>query len=105
MPRRQQSGPGVQIDYEGKTYVVRQDDMTSRLTAELRRETGFPGFIGLIAETRRGFDLDVLAAFIWLARRIDGESVTFDAVLDTVTYDVKDLNMIPLQGEESDPEA
>lgn len=79
--------PGMQIEYEGKTYLVRESDLTPRLVADIRRQTGFAGWTGLAQEAQRGFDLDVLAALIWLARRLEGEQVAFDAVLDGMSYD------------------
>jgi hypothetical protein len=84
--------PGMQIEVDGRTYVVRESDLTPRLVADLRRETGFAGWIGLSSEAQRGFDLDVLAALVWLARRVDGETVQYDTVLDEMSYDT-DLNI------------
>ena len=80
--------PGVQIEVDGRTYVIRQSDLTPRDAAALRKETGFAGWIGLMTEAERGFDLDVLGAFLWLARRIKGEFVPYDSVLDELSYDV-----------------
>lgn len=110
--RRRKTGdtsPGMRIDYDGRSYVVRESDLTPRLIAELRRETGFAGWVGLASEAQRGFDLDVLAALIWLTRRIEGETVTFEAVLDGMRYDA-DMDITvedqrePTEGDNS-PEA
>lgn len=79
--------PGMQIEVDGKTYVVRESDLTPRDVAALRRETGFAGWVGLAQEAQRGFDLDVLAALVWLSRRIAGEFVSYESVLDTMSYD------------------
>lgn len=84
--------PGMQIEVDGRTYVVRESDLTPRDVAALRRETGFAGWVGLAAEAQRGFDLDVLAALVWLARRIGGETVPFETVLDEMSYQ-SDLNV------------
>lgn len=82
------AGPGVQIDWQGRRYVVRQFDLTPRLVAELRRETGFAGWIGLVNELQRGgFDLDIVAALLWLSRRVDGETVAYLEVLDGMSYE------------------
>ena len=75
------------IQYEGKTYTVRQADLTPRDIAALRKETGFPGWLGLVEAAGSGFDLDVLAAFLWLARRVKGEFVPYETVLDEMSYD------------------
>lgn len=83
----------MQIEVDGRTYVVREADLTSRDVAALRRETGFAGWVGLAQEAQRGFDLDVLAALVWLARRIDGElTVSYESVLDSLSYQ-SDLNV------------
>lgn len=79
--------PGMQIDFDGHTYVVRESDLTPRDVAALRREAGFAGWVGLVTEVERGFDLDVLAALVWLARRIKGEFVPYESVLDEMSYD------------------
>jgi hypothetical protein len=81
------SSPGMQIEVDGKTYVVRESDLTPRDVAALRRETGFAGWLGLTTEAQRGFDLDVLAALVWLARRIKGEFVPYESVLDEMSYE------------------
>lgn len=87
------NSPGMKIEYDGRTYIIRESDLTPRDVAALRRETGFAGWLGLSTEAQRGFDLDVLAAYVWLARRMDGEvGITFDSVLDEMAYD-KGLNV------------
>lgn len=85
--KAQDDSPGMRIEVDGRTYVVREADLTPRDVAALRRETGFAGWVGLAAEAQRGFDLDVLAALVWLARRIDGElTVSYESVLDSLSY-------------------
>lgn len=79
--------PGMQIDLNGKTYIVRESDLSSRDIAALRRETGFAGWVGLTQEAARGFDLDVLAALVWLARRVEGQIMPYETVLDEIGYD------------------
>lgn len=100
--------PGMQIEVDGRTYVVRESDLTPRLVAEIRRQTGFAGFLGLVAESQRGFDLDVLAALVWLARRVEGEDVSYDTVLDAMSYD-GDINVSVVdkrtKAEDDSPEA
>jgi hypothetical protein len=79
--------PGMKIEVDGRTYVVRESDLTPRDIAALRRETGFAGWVGLATEAQRGFDLDVLAALVWLARRIGGDVVAYESVLDEMSYE------------------
>jgi hypothetical protein len=85
--KKADDSPGMRIEVDGRTYVVRESDLTPRDIAALRRETGFAGWIGLTTEAQRGFDLDVLAALVWLARRIDGDTVAYESVLDELSYD------------------
>lgn len=86
-PKPGDDSPGMQIDWNGKTYIIRESDLTPRDVAALRREAGFAGWLGLTTEAKRGFDLDVLAALLWLARRVKGEFVPFEAVLDEMSYE------------------
>lgn len=85
-PARNDDSPGMKIDLNGKSYIVRESDLSPRDIAALRRETGFAGWVGLASEAQRGFDLDVLAALVWLARRIDGDIVPYESVLDEMSY-------------------
>lgn len=84
---KKNDSPGMKIDWNGRTYVVRESDLTPRDVAAIRRETGFAGWVGLAQEAQRGFDLDILAALVWLARRVKGDVVPYDSVLDEMAYD------------------
>lgn len=84
--QKDDGGRAMKIDYEGRTYTVREADLTPRDIAALRRETGFAGWVGLSTEAQRGFDLDVLAALVWLARRAEGDVVPYESVLDSMSY-------------------
>lgn len=102
--------PGMQIVLDGRTYVVRQSDLTPRDAAAIRRETGFAGFTGLARECERGFDLDCAAALIWLARRIEGEStLAYEGVLDSLSYTDSEMSISLVdkrtEGEGDSPEA
>lgn len=90
--QKKPESPGMQIEVDGRTYVVRESDLSPRDIAALRRETGFAGWVGLMQESQRGFDLDVLAALVWLARRLDGDTVGYETVLDEMSYEA-DLNV------------
>lgn len=84
--------PGMQIEVDGVTYVVRESDLTPHDVAAIRKETGFAGWIGLVREAERGFDTDVLAALVWLAKRLKGEHVPYETVLGEMSYDL-DINV------------
>jgi hypothetical protein len=89
---KKDDAPAMKIEWEGRTYLIREADLTPRDIAALRRETGFAGWLGLSVEAQRGFDLDVLAALLWLARRTSGETVSFESVLDEMSY-TADINI------------
>lgn len=74
---------GVRMVVDGAEYVVRIGDMTAPLAREFRRNYG-ASFNALQAELSADPDLDSIAAFMWLAKRIQGEVLDFDDV--TVSY-------------------
>jgi hypothetical protein len=88
---------------------VRETDLTPHDVRALRKETGF-SWAGLGRELTRDPDIDLLAALVWLARRIEGDEVTYDSVLDEIGYDselevkVEDKRTKPAEGDDS-PEA
>lgn len=95
---------GLTVNVNGEDYTVRQGDLTSMDTMALRRETGF-SFRGLIEAFQRDPDIDLIAALVWLARRIAGERLlSFEDVARDIDYDV-DLDVIEVAEAESDPEA
>jgi hypothetical protein len=76
--RKEALDQGIAITVDGERYEVRIGDVTPAMSRDLRRETGF-GTFGLIgAMTSKALDLDILQAFMWLARRIRGEDVELD---------------------------
>jgi hypothetical protein len=84
-PKADQSR-GMQIEFDGQTYVVRQSDMTGQDARALRQEVGM-SFAGLLTQMQADPDIDLIAAFIWLARRIKGDVITYDAILDSIGYE------------------
>jgi hypothetical protein len=95
---------GLTIKLDGEEYTVRQGEMTSMDTMALRRETGY-SFRGLIEAFQRDPDIDLIAALVWLARRLGGERLlSFEEVATGIDYDA-DLDLIEVAEPESDPEA
>lgn len=74
---------GIRMTLDGEVYELRVGDVTSTLTRELRARSGM-SFNRLMETVTTDPDTDVIAAFIWLARRVAGEDVAFDDV--TITY-------------------
>lgn len=70
---------GLRIVIDGEEYVVRLGDVTSRVARELRAATGH-GVHWLIGAVSVEPDVDLIAEFVWLARRIRGEEVAFDDI-------------------------
>lgn len=74
---------GVSLSIDGEAYVVRVGDVTPQIARELRAESGM-SFMRLINTVTVDPDIDVVSAFVWVARRIRGENVAFGDV--AVTY-------------------
>lgn len=70
---------GVRFIVGDQVHEVRIGEITPRLAREVRRETGST-VMQLIEEVGEAADLDTIAALIWIARRIQGENVTFDDI-------------------------
>ena len=91
----------------GEVYELRVGDVTSVLTRELRAHAGY-SFNRLMEYVTSDPDTDVIAAFIWLARRVRGEQVAFDDVVVTFREILDDGFDIEAPGAEAggdDPEA
>jgi hypothetical protein len=102
--RKDELNLGLSISVDGTVYTVRQGDLTSLDTMALRRETGY-SFMGLLKAFQADPDIDLIAALVWLARRIDGEQMlAYADVASEIGYDV-DIDVVGEAGEESDPEA
>ena len=94
---------------DGATHTVRIGDVTPQIARELRAAIG-TGVLGLMEQLgSKDADLDLVQAFIFVARRIAGEAVTLDDC--EVTYaDMlsDDFDVVVAGAEEpdgSDPEA
>lgn len=103
--------PGLSLTLDGKTYVVRESDLTGLDVRALRRETGY-SWVGLSKEIARDPDVDLFAALIWLGRRLAGDEVAYETVLDEMSYgsdlkvEVEDKRKTPAAAEGDDsPEA
>lgn len=99
---------GIALEFKGKTYEVRVGDVPPGIARELRQQTGY-GFLQLFAAMATTPDLDLIAAWIWLARRIDGENVDLSEVDAEISYAsiAVDLEVHEVEGpgEPTGPEA
>lgn len=104
-------GPVLSAIVEGKTYSLTPKDMTALDVRALREQAGY-SYNGLARQAARDMDVDILAAIVWMARRIDGErDLTYDEVAGSITHgmaweittDAPDL--VTTFGEDDSPEA
>lgn len=96
---------GLRITLDDEAFEVRVGDITSALARDLRAHVGF-GPMQLIRQCAVDPDVDLLSAFVWLARRIGGELVRFEDVEVTYAQLLSDGFDVATPGEvEPDPEA
>ena len=96
---------GLRISLEDEVFEVRVGDITPAMARELRSKVGF-GPMQLIRQCAADPDVDLLSAFVWLARRIAGELVRFEEVEVTYAQLLSDGFDITTPGDvEPDPEA
>lgn len=96
---------GLRISMEGEDFEVRLGDITPALARELRAKLGF-GPMQLIRQCSVDPDVDLLSAFVWLARRISGELVRFEDVEVTYAQLLSEGFDVSTPGKEDpDPEA
>lgn len=95
---------GLRLTIDGESYEVRIGDVTPQLARELRQATGM-GFMQLVgAITGPGADIDLISAFVWVARRIRGEFLEVDDVEVTYAQMLSDGFEVDVAGEEQEPE-
>lgn len=96
---------GVRFTIGDDVHEVRIGDITPRLAREVRRETGL-SVMQLLEEVGEAPDIDTVASLVWVARRLKGEVVDLDSVLDYGTLLSDDFD-IAIAGPEDDdsPEA
>lgn len=97
---------GLRISLDGDVFEVRLGDINSALTRELRQKSGM-GFNQLMHLAASDPDTDIIAAFVWVARRLRGEDVEFDDVVVTYSQLLDDFDIdMPGKREDADsPEA
>lgn len=83
---------GVRVKLDGEIYEVRYGDVTSEIIRELRRHAGY-GFNGLAAAMKVDPDVDIIATFVWLARRVAGEDVAFHDVVVSYRQLMEDFDV------------
>lgn len=98
---------GLSISFDGKSYTVRAGDLTAWDTRELRKQVGY-SFHGLLAAFTEDPDIDLIAALVWLSKRVDGDRLTkYETVAEDIGYGVFDTLDVADAGQEDvdgDPE-
>lgn len=93
---------GLRIELaSGEVYEARYGDVTPQIARELRRNLGI-GFQGLMQALGTDPDVDLLSAFVWVARRCQGEAVAFDSVW--ITYEDLDADGFDINRTQDDAE-
>lgn len=101
--REQGLDVGFRIHIVGEVYEVRIRDIPNRLVAEMRAQTGSTPLTVFRLLQNGVMDIDIIAQFVWLARRMAGEEVGFDEV--ELTYgDMDDFDFTDLEGEAPTPD-
>lgn len=96
---------GLRITLEDEVFEVRVGDVTSAMARELRTKLGF-GPMQLIRQCAIDPDIDLLSAFVWLARRIQGDMVRFEDVEVSYAQLLSEGFDVSVPGDvEPDPEA
>lgn len=70
---------GARIKIDGTWYEARLGDVTPKIARTLRKETGM-SFMSLLSNLGEDPDVDLLQAFVWVARLIKGDEVELDSI-------------------------
>lgn len=96
---------GAQFTIDGETYRVVMGDLSALDIMALRKQVGltFPALIGKLFDEDDS-DIDLIAAVLWLARRVNGGEPTlkYEDVASEIGYDV--IEKIRGSAEEADDE-
>ena len=85
MPKETEETQGFEVTIAGKRTLVRLDSFDGRDTKLCRDETGHaPQFW---FQRQEEWDIDIIAMLVWLTRRKFKPSLTYDAVLESISYD------------------
>lgn len=71
---------GVRLTLDGEVFTLRIGDVSPALAREVRKVTG-RSFNSLLQDITTDPDIDVIAEAIWVARRINGDTLTLDEVI------------------------
>ena len=93
--------PVLRASIGGKAYALDLTDITGREAKDFRQAVGVPIITAAALVGSGEIDtLEVMAAMKWLIDRREDDTVTYDDVLDAISY--KDLAQSE-EGDEADP--
>ena len=95
----------LEITIKDRKTTVRLADLTGRDVKDFRGEVGFTPMHAF--RNPDAMDIDVIAAFVWIERRKLKPTLTYDDILDGITYDNVKVSQTDGGdgGDEDDPEA
>jgi hypothetical protein len=91
---------GIRLVVAGEAYEVRAGDLTALDSRALRQQVGMT-FPQVMEGMQSAPDIDLVAALMWLARRIKGER---DLTYDDVAADVDYAKALDIEVGETGPE-
>jgi hypothetical protein len=101
VPKETEETQGFEVTIAGKRTLVRLDSFDGRDTKLCRDETGHaPQFW---FQRQEEWDIDIIAMFVWLTRRKLKPALTYDDVLESISYD--NFEVVGADGDDDDPEA
>ena len=83
--QQQEQGQRLEVEIAGQRTVVRLDSFDGRDIKLCRDETGHAPRYWFSHQDE--WDIDIIAMFVWLTRRRVKPQLTYDDVLESVTYD------------------
>jgi len=82
-----EQGHRVCLDVDGTQYVIGAKDLTALDVKAMREQLGYT-YAGLVRRAAADMDIDIVAAIVWLSRRINGETdLTYAAVAAVMSYE------------------
>jgi hypothetical protein len=103
LKRAEAVGPGIRVTMDGTAYTVHVGEISARLGLALRKQSGM-SWNELMAALGDGYDLDLVAIVVWLARVVGGEDIPLDAVLDSIMLNTQaTVDGVPATSTPTDP--
>lgn len=97
---------GLRFKFDGVDYDIFLSDLTGRDVKDFRAAVGMSPVHAFRIAPTEGLDIDVIAGFVWLAKRKKKPRTTYDEILDQISYGNVDVATVDEdEADEDDPEA